>query len=140
MDADGLGEIGRKVDMPGDASGRRQARQQTTLRPAGDQIGDEFAYVGQGAELLAIFDGFFALGWREPTKKNRLRRPMHTHPTAGARPGDFGQRRNFREESLGVHAHRQAAASADQAQLVERRMSRKVEHRRSGSGTFRRCL
>ena len=90
MDADGLGEIGRKVDMPGDASGRGQARQQATLRPAGDQIGDELAHVGQGAQLLAIFDGFFALGWRKSAQKDRLRRPMHAHPTAGASPGDFG--------------------------------------------------
>jgi hypothetical protein len=65
---------------------------------------------------------------------------MHTHPTSGASPRAFGQRRHFRLEPLGVHAHGQSAAGADQAQLVEYRMSRQVEHRRTGSGGVRRRL
>ena len=138
VNTDGLREIGREVDVPCDPGGRGQARQQAALRRRLDQFRDELANVRQGAERLAIVDGFSPSAGAKPRRKiacaarcTPTRPPVPAHELSGRAATSVWSR-------AASYAHGQAAASADQAQLVERRVSRQVEHRRNGSGV-RRC-
>ena len=128
VEANGLAEIIRLIDMRRNHGAGGQLGEQATQRRRRDQARDDLAHVRQQFKRFAIGDRQIAFRRRMPAQEYGVRCIVDADAAAARAPQRFRHRLHFSTQPRRVAAQRQARTAPNQGGLVEQRMGGKRKH------------